>query len=136
MGLHYQAGPAVLDLSSLDQRDWLALQDCQMGLVGKNLVTLPPLPTLHVPYEMFKFSVCKAPCVARWQVITLWMLRCPQLWIFLCHPLMVSLASRVSNCLVISNGASWLILRLFLPRFRLVFLALLPGHASGHCPLH
>ena len=54
MGLHYQAGPAVLDLSSLDQRDWLALQDCQMGLVGKNLVTLPPLPTLHVPYEMFK----------------------------------------------------------------------------------
>ena len=55
---------------------------------------------------------------------------------FFCHPLMVSLAGRVSNCLVISNGASWLILRLFLPRFRLVFLALLPGHASGHCPLH
>ena len=108
----------------------------------KILVTLPPLPTLHVPYEMFKFSVCKAPCVARWQVIALWMLQCPQLWIlflfflFFCHPLMVSLAGRVSNCLVISNGASWLILRLFLPRFRLVFLALLPGHASGHCPLH
>ena len=58
MGLHYQAGPAVLDLSSLDQRDWLALQDCQMGLVGNRLVTL------HVTRYTFrmkcsKFSVCK-----------------------------------------------------------------------------
>ena len=52
----------------------------------KILVTLPPLPTLHVPYEMFKFSVCKAPCVARWQVIALWLLRCPQLWIFFLPP--------------------------------------------------
>ena len=52
---------------------------------------------------------------------------------FFCHPLMVILAGQVSNCLVSSNGASWLILRFFLPRFRLGFLALLPGHASGHC---
>jgi len=37
-----------------------------------------------------KFSVCKAPCVARWEVIALWMLRVPTLDFFFCHPLMVS----------------------------------------------
>ena len=76
--------------------------------------------TLHVPYEMFKVSRMQAPCVARWQVIALWMLRCPQLWIFFATPLW-SLAGRVSDCLVISM-------------VRLIdssALTLLPRHASG-----
>ena len=59
MGLHYQAGPAVLDLSSLDQRDWLALQDCQMDLVGKNLSRYPRYPRYTFRMKCSSFPYAK-----------------------------------------------------------------------------